>query len=57
MKVIVFKATFETRFNGSDKTSELEIEVDDDATEQEIEDAKDEAAQAWAANLYSVSYE
>jgi hypothetical protein len=57
MKTITFRATFETQWNGANETAELTIEVDDDATEKEIEDAKDEATQAWASNLFSISYE
>jgi hypothetical protein len=58
MKTIKFKATFESSIaHNCTLTEELTIEVDDDYTEKEIEDAKEYQAQEWAANLYSISYE
>lgn len=56
MKTIKFKAYFEP-YRGSKETSELEIEVEDDADDSEIEEAKSDAAREWANNLYSLSYD
>ena len=57
MKTITFKVWFECHFAAVSTSTQLTVEVDDDASEKDIEDAKEEAAQAWATNEYSLSHE
>ena len=47
MKVIKIKVQVSTRYVGSRVEDELEVYVDDNATEQEIETAKEDAARDW----------
>lgn len=47
MKAIKILVQVSTRYVGSRVEDELEIYVEDDATEQEIETAKEDAAREW----------
>lgn len=47
MKVIKITVQVSTRYVGSRVEDELEVYVADDATEQEIETAKEDAAREW----------
>ncbi|MBL0317483.1 MAG: hypothetical protein IPP69_17630 [Flavobacteriales bacterium] len=47
MKVIKITVQVSTRYVGSQVEDELEVYVADDATEQEIETAKEDAAREW----------
>ncbi len=47
MKVLKIKVWVSTRYVGSDRTDEIEVYIDDDATEKEIESAKEDAAREW----------
>jgi len=57
MKKIKFNAYFSSSWVNANASTELEIEVEDDATEEEIEAAKDYATEQWAANIYDVSHD
>ena len=47
MKLIKITVQVSTRYVGSRVEDELEVYVDDNATEQEIETAKEDAAREW----------
>ena len=57
MKKIKFKAYLSVSFAGCDREEEFEILVDDDATEQDIENEKELVATEWAYNYISLSYD
>jgi hypothetical protein len=47
MKTIRILVSVSTRYVGSKVEEEIEVYVDDDATEQEIEQAKEDTAREW----------
>lgn len=47
MKVIKVMARVSTRYVGSECEDEVEVYVDDDATPEEVEKAKEDAVREW----------
>jgi hypothetical protein len=47
MKTIKILVSVSTRYVGSKVEEEIEVYVDDDATEEEIEQAKEDTAREW----------
>lgn len=57
MKTIKFKVHLDTGFVTAEHRDELEIEVEDDATEEQIQQALDAEARDWAMNKIEYWYE
>lgn len=57
MKTIIVKAYVHTRYVGSKAEDKIEVYVDDEATEHEIEQAKEDAVREWMYDQIEWGYE
>jgi len=54
--ILLFEFTVGTGYVGSIVTDEVEVEVDDEATDEEIETAAEEAWADWKSNIVEGGY-
>jgi hypothetical protein len=54
--IIKIKVNLNIGFTSATRKDVIDVEIDDNATEEEIEEAKEEAAKDWAYNFIDIGW-